>query len=32
MKNYVLLLLTANCVSVKFDALIVDLKNVTIKF
>ena len=32
MKNHVLLLLTANCVTVKFDPLIAELKNVTVKF
>ena len=32
MKNYVLLLLTANCVTVKFDPLIAVLKYVTVKF
>ena len=32
MKNYVLLLLTTNCVTVNFDPLIAELKNVTVKF
>jgi len=32
MKNHVLLLLTANCVTVKFDPLIAELKNVAVKF
>ena len=32
-KNYVSLLITANCITVKFDALIAELnKNVTVKF
>ena len=31
-KIYVPLLITANCITVKFDALIAELKNVTIKF
>ena len=32
MKNYVLLLLTAICVTAKFDPLIAELKSVTVKF
>ena len=31
-KNYVPLLSTANCLTDKFDPLIAELKNVTVKF